>query len=167
VSAAQTIAALNAPFVPSPRIFKGDKDDNAVKAWNKRQASLSAIEANGTFFGAEGTSPEQAELFDTMEEAFRFVPAQTVQGILAKLWVALAHFGPPPINCKDEARRGEVQAEHDAVRRGDFDEVSTFIGGWDFGEEVLFSAIRDLERWTQFECVYCGPKGKPSTVQDL
>jgi hypothetical protein len=143
MSAASTVAALS-NGESLCRTF--DVDDPAVKAWNVRQRMLSEIERKGSYFDANTTAPEINRLLDTAEESFRFVQAVTLQGVLAKLWVALSHLG-------GVCRRNDDHLEHDAVRRADTNEVSTFIREWDFGEEVLFGAIVDIERALQFERV--------------
>jgi hypothetical protein len=124
-----------------------DIDDPAVMAWNMRQRLLSEIERKGSYFDANTTAPDINNLLDTAEESFRFVQAVTLHGILAKLWVALSHLG-------GDCRRVDDHLEHDAIRRADTREVSTFIREWDFGEEVLFGAIVDIERALQFERVH-------------
>lgn len=151
MSAAAIVAALaDAPArCRFYRTFDGEDADAAVKAWNGRTGALAAIEVHGSFFDAEKNAPKAADLLDTYEESFRKVEATTAQGVLAKLWTALSHLGPAPNDSwqrGDEASAMECHAEHDAIRRADTKEVAAFIDNWDFGEEVLFSAIRDLER---------------------
>lgn len=149
MSAGEIIAGLGDNCALPFRVLAGEATDPAVKAWNGRVGALAAVEMRGSFFDAEKNCPKIGDLFDGYEEAFRKVQAETTQGVLAKLWVALSHLGPSPAdygNRGDDAGAANCRAEHDAVRRGDTDEVASFIERWDFGEEVLFGAIRDLER---------------------
>jgi hypothetical protein len=109
--------------------------------------TLAAIEMRcGGFYHAEQVSPKLAEEFDEIDEAFRFVRAETLQGILAKLWVAL-EYSLGPIRSEQE------RADHDSIRRGDTDEVAAFSRNFDFGPEILFGAILDIERALRFERV--------------
>ena len=71
------------------------------------------------------------------------MPANSPEGVLAKLSLALTHMGG--LVTTDRAR-----ARHDIIRRCDFDEVSTIEREMDFEQEVAFGAIRDLTNQLKF-----------------
>lgn len=127
-------------------ISNDDPDRALLTAWNKRQSLLAEIEAAGRFYDAETVAPAKAMAFDVMETAIPKMPALTARGLMAKLWVAFAHYGAQVTN--DVAR-----AESDAIRRADFEEVEAFEDRLDFEQEALFRAIRDIRHWLQFEQV--------------
>jgi len=151
MSAAETIAALaNDNRAILYRTLKGD--DQCVAAWNERISALGQIEERGSFYLAEMHSPQATDAFEANEEALRTTPADTLQGVIAKLWAALAHLGPTPADAERYGHHEQAlerTAQHAAVRRGDSGEVASFIADWDYGEETLFGAIRDLERLTR------------------
>lgn len=120
---------------PQPNLLPDD-GTVAVQAWNARQTALAAIEREGRFFGA---GDRLIDNYSDTESGFAALSAESLSGIAAKLIVALSHMGR---YCHTE----EDRVEHDAVRRADMAEVATFIDRWDFGEQVLFSAICDLAR---------------------
>jgi hypothetical protein len=155
VTAAAHIAALREISGGMYRTLDERSDDPAVKLFNRRTAIIAAIEMrSGSLFDAtEG----QTELLDNCEEAMRFVEASTLQGILAKLWFALGHLSPAPADARTEGERQDRLAAHAATMRADTDEIATVAKDWDVGEELVFGAIRDIERALQFERV--GLKG--------
>jgi hypothetical protein len=134
-----TIAALFAPTAASYGLMEvrgDDPDAAAINAWNDRQKALAAIERLGRFFDAENVSPKQAELFDAAEMAVIRLPATTVRGALAKLWVALAHI--------ETVHNEEDRLRHDAARRADLAEVEFVAEDFDFPGVCVLSAIRSL-----------------------
>ncbi|MDP9424026.1 MAG: hypothetical protein M3Q19_14555 [Pseudomonadota bacterium] len=134
-------------------VEKGDPDSALLAAWNKRQHILSEIEAIGRFYDADDNCPEKMVVFDALESTIPKMPALTARGLLAKLWVTLAHYGG---FVTDE----ETRAESDTIRRADFDAVEAFEDRLDFEQGALFRAIRDLRYWLQFEQVGYLPQRK-------
>lgn len=137
MSAADQIAALRSTAAFPARIFAGADKDPAVALWNQRQTALAAIEREGRYFDA---SEEQLSAFSDAEDALdATTPAQSLEGVLAKMWVALGFCGGR-IETEDD------RAESDAIRRADAAEVAVFIDQWDAEAQYLFSAVRGLER---------------------
>ena len=137
MSAAEQIAALRTAYAIPARVFAGEDKDPAVALWNRRQGALAAIELQCRFYSA---SEAQIELLAEAEDALDdTTPAQSLQGVLAKMWVALSHSGGA-VKCEND------RAESDAIRRADTAEVAAFIKNWDAEAQYLFSAICDLER---------------------
>lgn len=147
-AAAQTIAALRS--APAPvglfEIEEGCPDKALLTCWNHRQQLLAVIETAGRFYDADITCPGKSEAFDLLESSIPKMPALTVQGVIAKLWIALAHTGP---HCSNEI----IRAESDTIRRADFAEVEAFEDRLDFEQEAIFQTIRDLRHWLKFEQV--------------
>jgi hypothetical protein len=81
-------------------------------------------------------------VFDTLENSIPKMPCLTAKGLMAKLWIALAHSGPV-------CRTDEIMCEADSIRRADFDEVAAFEDRLDFDQQIIFLAIRDIRSWLQ------------------
>ena len=112
-------------------------DCELLEAWNRRQTALAVIESRGRFYGTDRHSPAEGDAHNDAEMGVYNLPAKTLHGVLAKLWVGLAHLGGQIVN-------EEGRARSDTVRRADLPEVETFARDFDFGEELVFQAIRDL-----------------------
>ena len=144
MSAAQTIAALQAPTAPIGTIDfeKGHLDAPLLAAFNARQKALAEIEQVGSFYCADDRAPEKVAIFDTLENSIPKMPCRTAKGLMAKLWIALAHSGP---FCSTD----EIRCESDSIRRADFGECEAFAERMDFDQQVIFHAIRDIRQWLQ------------------
>ncbi len=123
---------------------KGDIDAPLLAAWNERQKALAAIETIGRFYDGDTVAPSKMIVFDMLENSIPKMPARTAKGLMAKLWIALAHSGPV---CRSE----ELMAESDSIRRADFAEVESFAERMDFDQQVIFQAIRDIRRFLNIE----------------
>lgn len=146
MSAAQTIAALQSATAPLGTIDfkKGDLDAPLLASWNARQKALAEIEAVASFYKADEAAPAKVAVFDMLENSIPKMPARTAKGLMAKLWLALAHSGPV---CSTD----ELRAESDAIRRADFGEVMAFADRLDFDQQIIFHAIRDIRQFLKLE----------------
>lgn len=142
------LASLKAPTKPVGAIDfeKGEPDAALLAAWNHRQLLVNEIERVCRFYDADDHCPGKLAAFDLLENSIPKMPAMSVKGLLAKLWIALDHRGPV-------IRTDEARVESDAIRRADFGEVEAFAERLDFDQQIIFGAIRDLRYWLQFEVV--------------
>lgn len=124
-------------------IPEGSPDEALLRAWNGRQTALATIEGRGTFFDGEQHSPTELSVFDAMEEAMRHLRAKTIEGVLAKLWLAMSHMGDgfteATSNLSDTVRRVDVDAL----------EGSEVTAAFDFAQEVVFDAIKAVTSLAQ------------------
>jgi hypothetical protein len=70
---------------------RSDGDEAILAAWDRRQAALAVIEANGPYFDAETDSPEAAAIYDEADVAIAKATATTPRGLLVQAWVAASY----------------------------------------------------------------------------
>lgn len=105
-----------------------------IRAWNKRQEALAEVESRCRYYDVDDSG---LELFNTLDDGIPDLPATTPLGLLPKLWIAMAAAG-------SGIGSDEGRAQSDAIRRGDYDEVSTFVRELDWDQQVIFKIITDI-----------------------
>lgn len=142
MSAALTIRSLGAVAPVGQIDFPTDSPDaGLLAAFNQRLQLLAEMESVCRYYDASDETPAKMIVFDALENSIPKMPARTPQGVMAKLWIALAHTGP---FCAND----EIRAESDTIRRCDFEEVEAFEERLDFDQQIIFRAIRDIRGWT-------------------
>lgn len=141
------LTSLKAAPVPigAVEIADDSPDKMILGFWNVRQNILATIESRGSFYNSEAHSSAETADFDNLENMIPKMPALTVEGVMAKLWIAMGHCG--------DGWSLERRAQGDAIRRADFDEVEAFEDQLDYNAQAIFRAICDLRQWSRFESV--------------
>lgn len=137
--AAAPAAASIALVIPSTAyaLARGNPDAELLAAWEVRNRSIAAIERHGTFFDAEDTSPAEAEAFDLATEFIGHADAHTLQGVLAKLWVAMEACGSFVSN--------DAQREHQNItRRANIADVAAIDSELEWDHRAVFTTIKSV-----------------------
>jgi hypothetical protein len=113
-------------------------DNGLIDAWEVRQRAIATIQANGGYYDAETHSPVEAYAADAADNKIERSLANTLKGLRAKLWVALAYVG--------ECRTEESHRERALVLRADMDTLWTNYAELDFEKQLLVSAIRSVDQ---------------------
>lgn len=120
----------------------GQSADSAIlSAWRDRQNTLVEIEKRGPYQSAETHSPSLIDRFDRAEQVISEATATTLQGLLAKLWVAFSF-------------QGVVASEADrefsnAILHADIASVEAMLDQVDFNHIVLFGVIKSLSKMVE------------------
>jgi hypothetical protein len=100
------------------------------------QNTLAKIEARGTFYSAESHSPNVVEEYDTLNDLVGKRLAATVQGALAKAWVA---WSANTVGGSEKKRRFG-----DLVRRRDLNALATMENELDWEHHTMLTLIQSL-----------------------
>jgi hypothetical protein len=121
---------------------RSDGHDTALMAaWSTRQQAMAAIRLRGSFYMAPDHSPAETLANDKAEQAIADLRADTIEGVLAKLWVSLAqHLAP-----QDGDQESGLWL---SATKADIPALAEFEDDFDFPQRLIFSAIRDLSAQT-------------------
>ena len=127
---------------PIPRVLtfevpQGSPDRELIEAWNARQTAFATIEGAGSYYSARTHSPVALSEHEQADAAVYSGDAKTLEGVLAKLWVAISY-------CGDKLASETDYMVSDAILRADLDDVDAFRDHLDCGQEFLFHAIKNV-----------------------
>jgi hypothetical protein len=119
----------------------GSGDDELLKADQRMLTTLAAIEAHGTFFDAETTSPDEICEYDVANDHVGRAVASTIEGVLAKAWVA---WSSHTVGGSEELLRFG-----DLVRRRDLATLKQMEDELDWEHHTMLTLIRSLTNMLQ------------------
>jgi hypothetical protein len=130
------ISALDSTEIDSAIHDNGCRDKGLLGAERQRLRTLAMIEARGSFYESNSHSSLEAHEYDWAEDAVGRTLATTLEGILAKAWVAWAS--------NTDGGSEENRQFGDIVRRRDLASLEPMEEDLDWNDHTMLTLVRSL-----------------------